>query len=192
MNRHKITNQNGLHFLILTVVGWLDVFTRKQYRDLLLESLAYCQQRKGLVINTYVIMSNHIHLVAYAKESYELSNILRDFKKFTAKNIIQDIIQNPHESRSEWMLRLFKYHAKYKKDNETFQFWKKPNHPVELISPKWILQKINYIHLNPVRSGLVEEPEHYLYSSARQYAGETGLLDVEVIDLGATEGYVWL
>ena len=135
-------------------------------------------------------MSNHIHLIAHARAAFRLSDVLRDFKKFTAKQIIQMVIQNPQESRAEWMLRLFKYHAKYKSDHETYQFWQKDNHPVELKSPKWINQKLNYIHLNPVRNGLVESPEHYLYSSARQYVGQKGLLSIELLDLGFTDGYI--
>ena len=117
MHGHKIVNQNGLHFLTMTVVGWLDVFTRQQYRDIVIDSLKYAQKEKGLVVNAYVIMSNHLHLIGYAKEGYQLSNILRDVKKHTAKQIIKDITQNTKESRAEWMLRLFKYYAKNNKNN---------------------------------------------------------------------------
>jgi putative transposase len=190
MHGHKIVNQNALYFLTISVVGWLDVFSRPAYRDILLDSFRHCQQEKGLVVNAYVIMSNHLHLIAYAKEGYALSDILRDFKKYTGKQIIKQIIQNPKESRSEWMLRLFKYYAKYNNDNNTYQFWQKDNHPVALSSPDWIFQKLNYIHQNPVKNGLVERPEHYLYSSASQYLNQDGLLKVSVIDLGFTDGYV--
>ena len=184
MNGHKIVNQNSLHFLTITVVGWIDVFTRQKYRDVIIQSLRYCKQHKGLVINAYVIMSNHIHIIAYAQEGYNLSHIIRDFKRFTARAIIQDIIQSPEEGRSEWMLRLFKYHGKYNGKNDKFQFWIQDNHPIELVSPSWIKQKLDYIHLNPVRSGLVDNGEKYLYSSARQYGGKKGILGVEIIDLG--------
>ena len=190
MHGHKIVNQNALHFLTMTVVGWLDVFSRQAYRDVLLDSFRHCQQEKGLVVNAYVIMSNHLHLIAYTKEGYLLSDILRDFKKYTSKQIIKQIIENPKESRAEWMLRLFKYYAKNNNNNETYQFWQNDNHPVELSSPNWIFEKLNYIHQNPVKNGLVEQPEHYLFSSARQYLGQEGLLEVSVIDLGFTEGYV--
>lgn len=101
MHGHKIINQNGLHFLTMTTVGWVDTFTRQGYREILIDSLRHCQKNKGLVINAYVIMSNHLHLIGYAKEGYELSAIVRDFKKFTSKQIIQYLIQNTKESRSE-------------------------------------------------------------------------------------------
>jgi putative transposase len=184
MGGHKIHNQNSLHFLTITTVGWVDIFTRSSYRDIVINSLRFCQLRKGLVVNAYVIMSNHIHLIAYAREGYELSAIIRDFKKFTATTILKTIIQNSGESRSEWMLRLFKYHAKHNSSNDTYQLWQKGNHPIELVSPKWIWQKLNYIHLNPVRAGLVENPEDYLYSSAGYYERGMGILEVEILDLG--------
>ena len=190
MQGHKIINQNGLHYLTLTVVGWLDVFSRQEYRDMILDSLKYCQKEKGLVVNAYVVMSNHLHLIAYAKEGFKLSAILRDFKKFTAKQIIQAITNNPKESRTSWLLTHFIEFGNLNKDNKTFQFWQRGNHPIELESPKWIYQKIDYIHLNPVRNGLVDYPEHYLYSSARDYLGQKGLLNIEVIDIGVSEGYL--
>ena len=129
-----------------------------------------------------------MHMIAYSPES-NLSDIIRDFKKYTSKQIIKKIIENPKESRAEWMLRLFKYYAKYNKNNTTYQFWKQDNKPTELINPKWINQKINYIHLNPPRAGIVELPEHYIYSSARNYMGESGILKLEVIDVDSHANY---
>ena len=84
-DRYKITNQNATYFLTLTVINWIDVFTRKEYKHTIVESLIYCQTNKGLKIYAWCIMSNHLHLIVQAKEGYNLSDILRDFKKFTAK-----------------------------------------------------------------------------------------------------------
>ena len=118
MHGYKIINQNALHFVTMTVVGWIDVFTREEYRKVILDSLAYCQKEKGLVVNAYVIMSNHIHLICYAREPFLLSEVLRDFKKFTSKSIFTAIQANNNESRKEWMLHLFSYYAKYNKNNK--------------------------------------------------------------------------
>jgi REP element-mobilizing transposase RayT len=198
MGGHQIKNQYTLHYLTLTVVGWVDVFTRDAYRQVIIESLEYCQKHKGLHLCSFVLMSNHLHLIAYAEPvsnsvrgetSTGLSNILRDFKKFTGKKII-DLIQTIAESRSEWMLMVFAYHAKYNKRNRKYQFWQQHNHPIELFNPHWINQKILYVHLNPVRNKLVEKPEHYRYSSASNYVAGTGVLDVEIIDLGLSIGYI--
>jgi REP element-mobilizing transposase RayT len=78
---YRIGDQNALHYLTFATVNWIDVFTGKKYRDVLIDSLAYCRKEKGLELYGYVIMSNHVHLIARAKEGFELSNILRDFKK---------------------------------------------------------------------------------------------------------------
>ncbi len=190
MNGHKIINQNALHYITLTVVGWIDVFTRKVYKDDLINSLRYCIKEKGLNVHAYVIMSNHMHVILSAKEGYVLSYIVRDFKRHTAKTIIERILTTKEESRSEWMLKLFKYYAKYNKNNSKYQFWGRDNKPVELSSPKWINQKLAYIHLNPVRAGIVENTEEYNYSSSGNYNGEDGKLEVELLDIGVTEGYV--
>ncbi len=169
MNGYKITNQNSLHFITPTVVGWVDVFTRKTYKDIIIDSLNFCITNKGLSVHAYVIMSNHLHLLVSAKSGFNLSDIIRDFKSYTASRIVKEITQNPKESRQVWLLKLFKYFGKYESRNKKFQFWKKDNHPVELVSPKWIKARFDYIHYNPVQAGLVELPEHYVYSSARFY-----------------------
>ena len=98
------------YFLTLTVVNWIDVFTRKNHRDAIIESLKYCQKQKGLVIYAYCIMSNHIHMMANTNEPFLLKDTIRDFKKFTSKKIV-DQIQNEPESRREWMLKLFEEEA---------------------------------------------------------------------------------
>ena len=161
---YQIRNQFHTHYLTLTIVGWVDVFTKKNYKDIIIDSLDYCQKEKGLIVYAFVLMSNHLHLIAAAKEgSKGLSRILGDFKKHTAKQIIKTIKSQP-ESRREWMLNVFEYHAKFNTNNRNYQVWIQDNHPIELISPKWIDQKINYTHLNPVRAGIVKEAQHYVYS----------------------------
>ena len=99
------------------------------------------------------------------------------------------ILENPKESRSEWMLKLFKYFAKYNKNNTTYQLWQRDNKPIELVSPKWINQKLAYIHLNPVRAGLVLQAENYSYSSAGQYIGNEGLVPNDDILTENTDYY---
>lgn len=190
MSRYKITDQHGLNFLTLTVVDWVDVFIRKTYKDIILDSLRYCQKEKGLNVCAYVIMSSHVHLIAEAAGTIPLSDILRDFKKFTAKKILNEIANGP-ESRREWMLHRFVYRGHQVSGNRQYQFWQADNHPIELYTLPVIAQNIDYIHLNPVKEGWVEQAEHYSYSSATNYATGTGLLDVAVVDLPMTwVGYV--
>lgn len=170
------------YFLTLTVVDWVDVFTRPEYRYILLDSLKYCQNNKGLIIYAWCLMSNHIHLITGAKEGFHLSNIIRDFKKFTSKAIVKAIFENPIESRKKWMLNRFEFAGKYDNKITNYKFWKEGNEAKEIHTNSFLDQKLDYIHHNPVKAEIVVKPEDYLYSSARDYSGEKGLLDVEIIN----------
>jgi REP element-mobilizing transposase RayT len=174
-HKYKFHNPDGVYFVSFAVHGWVDVFTRNEYRNILIENLAYCQKNKGLEIFAWCIMTNHVHLIARAQEGHLLQNILRDFKKFTSKAIIKAITENPGESRKEWLLKQFK-------TPEGYRFWNSGNHPIELWSNGVINQKLKYIHQNPVKAGVVFKAEHYMYSSASDYAGERGMLDIILIE----------
>src|SRR5215210_3089540 len=104
---YRISDKGGVYFITCTVVKWVDVFTRKQYTDIVFDSLNYCVDNKGLIIYGYVLMSNHLHLLIQAKDD-NLSDVLRDFKKFTSQTIVRSIEENKTESRRSWMLWLFK------------------------------------------------------------------------------------
>jgi putative transposase len=179
---YKIRNQGAIHFITFSVVEWIDVFTRCLYRDILLDSIRYCQNEKALLLHCWCIMSNHLHLIASAKNE-DLSEILRDFKKFTSKEIIKAIMAHKQESRKDWMLALFRSAGEKNSRNKAFQFWRQDNRPMELYSNPFVAQKMNYTHHNPVAAGLVEKPEHYLYSSAKDYVllKKCGLLDIAFI-----------
>jgi REP element-mobilizing transposase RayT len=87
---YKIINKVSIHFISFAVVEWVDVFTRKEYKDILLDSIRYCQKEKGLILYAWCIMSNHVHMMI-ATENNDPGEIIRDFKKFTAKKIIAAI-----------------------------------------------------------------------------------------------------
>ena len=127
-------------------------------------------------------MSNHVHLIASAKEEQNLSDILRDLKKFTSKKLLDVITSNPVESRKEWMVWMFERAGRYNINNRKFQFWQQDNHPVELSSNEMLDQRLDYIHNNPVKEGIVYEPEHYVYSSAIDYSCEKGKVEVSFIE----------
>ena len=183
MSAYKFNDDRGLYFVTFTVVEWIDVFTRKDYVSIILDSLKHCQKEKGLIIYAWVIMSNHLHLIISRKESgADLSAIVRDFKKYTSTQIIKAIENNPKESRRNWMLWIVKSAGKKNKNNKFYQFWKQDSHTEQLLSNKFQEQKLDYIHNNPVVAGIVDAPENYLYSSARDYAGTKGLLDIEFIE----------
>lgn len=121
-------------------------------------------------------MPSHLHLIARADGELTLSEIFRDFKKFTSKAIIKQIISEP-ESRRDWMLEYFRNNKNIKSE---FKFWQEGNHPEEISSNKFFHEKLNYIHNNPFKELIVENPEDYLFSSARNYAGLRNHLDIIV------------
>lgn len=128
-------------------------------------------------------MTNHLHLLVSAKHSFYLPDIIRDFKKHTNKKLIQ-LFEEESESRRDWMLYRFRYHAKYNNRIQNYKVWQDGYHGIECYNVKVLLQKLDYIHNNPVRAQIVSEPEHYVYSSAINYAGGKGLIDVILLNLG--------
>ncbi len=173
--KYKFNNTEGLYFVSFAVVYWIDVFIRRNYKDILIESLRYCQQNKGLRIHAWCIMTSHLHLII-SSEGEPLSDILRDFKSFTSTQLKKAIDENPQESRREWIIWMMVRAGNKNSNNNGFQFWQQHNQPIELFTKKVIQQKLEYIHNNPVEEGFVEKPEEYLYSSAKDYAGITGRL----------------
>ncbi|MCB0763289.1 MAG: transposase [Flavobacteriales bacterium] len=172
---YKIHDQDDLQYITYATVGWVDLLTRPAYKDIVLESLRHCQREKGLDLFAWCIMSNHVHLIARAKPDVRLQDILRDHKKFTSKALLKAVEENPQESRREWLL------SHFQKADGGNQVWQHDLHPIWLRRPDVIQQKLRYIHRNPVEEGLVEEPHHHMYSSARDEAGLSGMLKLETI-----------
>jgi REP element-mobilizing transposase RayT len=168
------------YFVTLTVIDWVDIFTRKNHKLAIVNSLKYCQQQKGLEIYAWCLMSNHLHMIISAKDGYKLSDILRDFKKYTSKEVVRLIEEEP-ESRRKWLLDRFEFAGRFNSKIKNYKFWQDGNHPVELYSPESTKQKLNYIHNNPVEEMIVSEAHEYLFSSARNYADLNGMLEVIII-----------
>jgi REP element-mobilizing transposase RayT len=175
--KYKIWDQSKPYFLTLTVVDWIDVFTRKSHKLTIIDSLDYCQREKGLVLFGYCLMPSHLHMIARAEKSFTLSEILRDFKKFTSKAIIKQIIDEP-ESRRDWMIQHFTKAEVNLNGVINYKFWQEGNHPEEITSNRFFDEKLEYIHNNPVEELIVERPEDYFFSSARNYAGLNNYLDI--------------
>jgi len=171
-----------LYFVTFTVVGWVDVFTRTVYRNILIDSFNYCTKEKGLVIYAWVIMTNHVHMIIARNGQISLEDIMRDMKKFTSVEIVHAIENSNKESRKQWMISIFKTYGKANSNNTKFQFWQQNNHPIELTANKVIEQKLEYIHKNPVKHGFSNSAECYDWSSAIDYAGGKGLVDIEILD----------
>ena len=169
------------YFITTATTDWIDVFTRQTYKDIVVDSLRYCQHNKGLKVYAWVLMSNHLHMIASATPGGALADIMRDFKKFTAKKLLSEIAGNHRESRREWMLHRFGFAGANHQKSGSFCLWQEGYYPELLRSHDFYLQKLNYIHNNPVKQAIVAQPEHYLYSSAIDYAGGKGLLEVTIL-----------
>jgi len=156
--KYKIRENDKAYFVTLTIVDWIDIFTRKVYKIKIVESLKYCQMHKGLEIYAWCLMSNHLHMIGRAGNTITLPEILRDFKKFTARVILQEILDNP-ESRKDWILLRFADKGKSLRRVEKYKFWQDGNHPELISCPKIFYQKLKYIHQNPVKEMIVENPE---------------------------------
>ncbi len=174
---YKFHNPDGLYFVSFAVVNWLDVFTRNQYKNILIDSLSFCQKEKGMEIIAWCIMTNHVHLIFRITNEGKPEMVLGDFKRFTSKALVKAIKENERESRKEFLLDQFKKAGALTSNVKEYQFWRHDNKPIELWSNKVIQEKIKYIHQNPVEAGLVYKAEDYVYSLAIDYAGEEGLLN---------------
>ena len=177
--QHRINGE--VYFVTDTVVDWVDIFTRPIYKHIVIESLQYCQEHKGLIIYAWVLMSNHLHAIVGSEGEAKVSDIWRDFKQFTSKEIIATIKTEISESRSEWMLNRFEYSGKNDKKIKNYRFWQEGNDAQGIYLNEYFEQKLNYIHYNPVKAEIVNRPEDYRYSSAIDYAGGKGLLKVVVV-----------
>lgn len=127
--KFKVRDQESLHFITYSVVGWVDALSRPVYKDIIVDSLAHCQREKGLLLYAWCIMSNHVHLIARASDGGRLQDILRDHKKFTAKAVVNCIKDNPQESRREWLLPLLQ------KEDGSIHFWQHDIHPMQREPP---------------------------------------------------------
>jgi len=158
----KETNQ-GIYFVTPTIWNWYYIFDRHNRWQIIADSIQYCQKYKGLKVYAYVFMLNHIHLVI---SSPDVAGFLRDFKKHTSKKLIENIKEfEPN------VLSLFK------QGENRYRFWKEDNQPKILENEQFALQKINYIHNNPVVKGYVELPEYWRWSSANIHS------EIKVMDI---------
>ena len=176
-DKYKMHETEKAYFLTMTVVGWIDVFTRKSHKLAIVNSLRYCQRHKGLEIFAWCLMPSHLHMIARSSGKQDLPSILRDFKKFTSKKIVHQIKEEP-ESRREWLLRYMEYAGRNIKRIEKYKFWQDGNHAEIIYSPAFFYNKLNYIHKNPVQEMIVQHEEDYFFSSARNYADLDYLIEI--------------
>jgi putative transposase len=165
------------YFITTTVIEWVDIFTRPTQKQVIVESLLYAQHHKGLEIFAWCLMPSHLHMIVRASEGFNLPAIIRDFKKYTSKKIVKQVIEEP-ESRRDWLLQKYRTAALHHPKCHQYKVWQDGYYPIELHSPEFVLQKLKYIHNNPVEACIVSNPCEYLHSSARNYNDQKGLIEV--------------
>jgi REP element-mobilizing transposase RayT len=171
-SRYRICHEQAPHFLTCTVLNWIPLFTRPQTAGIVLDALRYRQEEHGWKIYGYVILENHLHMIVQAEN---LALELPRFKSYTARQLIDHL----KECRAERLLQQLAFFRKeYKRDDRDYQCWEEGSHPQLIENEQVLRQKLEYIHQNPVKRGYVDKPEHWRYSSARDYAGVAGLIPV--------------
>ena len=168
----KIYEPTYPHFLTCTVLNWLPIFTRKESVQIIIDSLKYLQKEENLKLYAYVILENHLHLIA---QSDDIGKSMRHFKSFTAKAILK-LLQ---KENAQTLLEQFRFYKKAHKSDRTYQIWQEGYQPKLIQTDAIMISKIDYIHHNPVKRGYVDEAKHWRYSSARDYEGIDGLIEVE-------------
>jgi putative transposase len=144
-------------------VGWIPIIQISNSYRLLERSLAFVCQKYDAAILGYALMPNHIHLILYFKKENRLSDLMRDFKKFTSIRMRQAIDLHGYNNLLEKI--------KLNKPERAFQVWNDRFHEIFIESTRFMEQKLNYIHQNPLQEKwqLVKYPEDYPYSSAKFY-----------------------
>ena len=170
-SRYKISESNRPYFLTNTIINWTPIFTRPESVQIILDSFSYMQKNEYLKIYGYVILENHLHWIA---QSEDLNKEIARFKSYTAKMLINCLA----ESGNQKILQQFKFYKKAHKKDREHQVWEEGSHGQLIQNEQMLRQKLDYIHLNPVKRGYVDKPEYWRYSSARNYLGQKGLIEV--------------
>jgi Transposase and inactivated derivatives len=182
-NNNSSLSQQDCSYLTFNTVDWIDVFIRPTYKQIIADALNYCIATRKFTVYAWCLMTNHLHLLARAQEGAGLATIEKEFKRITTTKILEAIDLEP-DLRRRWMLQRFEQISQSLKRIEKFQLWQSCTNPsfIDFRQVFRLQERVLYIHENPVRDGIVASPEHYLYSSAGDYAGKKGLVNVTVIN----------
>jgi putative transposase len=176
--KYKFHDNDKLYFISYAVVYCIDVFIRDEYKQELINSWQHCMENKGLQIYSWCIMTSHVHLIIGTVGQKKLDEIVGETKSYTSTRLKKIISDHPQESRKEWMMWMFERAGKKNSNNNDWQFWQQHNKPLEIKDQEMFDNTLNYIHDNPVVAGFVNKPEDWIYSSARDFCGVKGLVEL--------------
>ena len=170
-SRYNFIENQVPHFLTCTILNWIPLFASPAIVKIILDSFEFLQENKRLIIYAYVILENHLHMIASGEK---LSKEIGNFKTYTARTIIDYLV----ERKAERVLKQLNYYKLKHRTDRNYQLWQEDSHPEQIQNAEMMVQKIEYTHWNPVKRGYVDEPVHWRYSSARNYADMEGLLEI--------------
>ncbi|MFY0675129.1 MAG: transposase [Bacteroidia bacterium] len=156
-----------LTYFTMTIVGWQELFIRRNYQEIVVKNINHAIEKKGLQVFGYVVMPNHIHMLASSTKE-KLGLIVQSFKSFSAKELHKEVSETEQHSRKQRLLNAFAYHVN--SEDRQFQVWTHDNEPKLCYSQEFTSQKLNYIEMNPVEAGFVDEPEYWRLSSANPHS----------------------
>jgi putative transposase len=179
-DKYKISGGDELYFVTFTIVEWIKILADDAFKMIIIEAIRYYQNNKGLNVYAYCIMPNHIHMIIQAPGNFTVSAFLRDLKKYTSRAIVHKLESEKPEGYLE-ILDKFRKAGEPLKRIKQYKVWQDGNQAKVLYSNTFTLQKLTYIHNNPVKYGLCDEPWKYAFSSAANYAGRESVLEVKLI-----------
>ncbi|UFH59972.1 REP-associated tyrosine transposase [Sulfurovum mangrovi] len=168
----KIYEPTHPHFVTCTILHWIPIFTRKESVGIILDTLKFLQKQEDFKLYAYVILENHLHMVL---QSNNLQKTMESFKKFTANEILK-LLKKENVST---LLEQLKFYKKAHKREKEYQIWEEGYQTKLIQTDAMMKSKIDYIHQNPVKRGYVDEAVHWRYSSAKNYEGGDGLIEIE-------------
>ena len=169
--RYRFCESYYPHFMTCTIVAWLPVFATRRFAEIIFDSWRFLQTKRDIDIIAFVLMENHLHWIAVGPD---LGKRVAEFKSWTARTIIDEMKKMNYQT----MLQELEFFKKRHMTDQQYQLWQERSHPKVIEHEDVMIQKIEYIHSNPVKRGYVDEPIHWRYSSARCYAGQQGLIPV--------------
>ena len=177
--KNNFPEKQVCYFLTFNTVDWIDIFIRPVYKQIIVHSLNHFIDQKGLIVYAWCLMTNHLHLLAQAKENGVIAEIEKEYKTFTTQKILEAIDTEP-EIRKNWMMERFENFSNMLGLLQKFHVWQTSSSPVyiDLQKKESIIEHFEFIHNNPVRDRIVDTPSDYLYSSARDYSGMQGLVHI--------------
>jgi putative transposase len=175
----EFKEKEACYFITFQTVDWVDVFIRPVYKQVIVHTLNHFIESKGLIIYAWCLMTNHLHLLAQAKPGFVIADLEKEYKSFTATKIMEAIDTEP-QLRRDWMLNRFENFGTMLGLMKKYHVWQNCSHPlyIDFRKKDILLEHLEYIHQNPVRDKVVDIAGEYKYSSARDYSGIKGLVNI--------------